>query len=183
MQWLTKAAEQGVVRAQAQLGLLHYFGDDGVPQDYALAAKWLIEAGGKGNADAQNAVGVLNQHGWGMPQNDGLALLWFMKAAEQQHAKAQASLGQAIAVGRGTDRDPITAYMWAKLSADGGEATGEVFLDDLVKGLTKEQIEQGNRKVAEYRAKKGLPVPAPKPGPKMPEVPASFVRPPAVQKP
>ena len=39
---------------------------------------------------------------------------------------------------------------------DGGEATGEVFYDEFVKGLTREQIEQGNKKMDEYRAKKGL---------------------------
>ena len=173
--WLTKAAGQGVARAQAQLGLLHFFGDEGVPQDYALAAKWLTEAAKQGHADAQNTMGVLYQNGWGTFKSDGLALIWWMKAADQQHAKAQASLGQAIALGHGTDRDPVTGYMWVKLAKDAGEATGEVFYEEFVKGLTKEQIAAGEKMVAEYRAKKGLPAPAVRPEPKAPGIPPSVV--------
>ena len=42
--------------AQSNLGSMHYYGD-GVPQDYAEAARWLTKAAEQGYVLAQGALG------------------------------------------------------------------------------------------------------------------------------
>ncbi len=49
--WYRKAAEQGVVDAQNNLGLMYGRGQ-GVPQDYVRAHMWLNLAAANGNANA-----------------------------------------------------------------------------------------------------------------------------------
>jgi hypothetical protein len=49
---IRKAAEQGLAYSQYVLGGIYYNGD-GVPQDYAEAAKWYRKAAKQGDASAQ----------------------------------------------------------------------------------------------------------------------------------
>lgn len=78
-EWLP-AAEQGDRRAQYQIGVLYYRGQ-GVPQDFAEAAKWFRRAAERGDADAQFNLGLLYVDGKGMPKDFVRALMWFDLAA------------------------------------------------------------------------------------------------------
>ena len=53
-EWWTKAAEQGHVEAQYELGCLFYTGERGVLQDYEKAVYWLGKAKEKGHEGAKN---------------------------------------------------------------------------------------------------------------------------------
>ena len=55
---------------------MHYFGE-GVPQDYAEAAKWSRKAAEQGNAMAQSNLGLMYENGHGVPQDDVQAYMWF----------------------------------------------------------------------------------------------------------
>lgn len=52
MEWFKKAADQGNVDAQNNLGVMYYTGE-GVPKDMAKAREWLRKAAAQGNADAK----------------------------------------------------------------------------------------------------------------------------------
>jgi len=70
--WPRKAAEQGDVDAEDNLGAM-YSNGHGVPQDYAQAIVWFRKAAQQGNADAQYNLGVMCQDGPGVPQDYVLA--------------------------------------------------------------------------------------------------------------
>jgi TPR repeat protein len=82
--WYTKAAEQGHVQAQYELGKLYLFsGDDEVPQDYKQSVYWHTKAAEQGHILAQNNLGHNYQYGDGAPQDYKQAFFWYTKAAEQ----------------------------------------------------------------------------------------------------
>jgi TPR repeat protein len=78
--WLRKAADQGEVRAQLNLGIMYHNGQ-GVLQDYAQAATWLRKAADQGDVDAQVRLGVEYAAGGGVPQDYVQAHMWFNLAA------------------------------------------------------------------------------------------------------
>jgi TPR repeat protein len=52
VEWFKKAADQGNVDAQNNLGVMYYTGE-GVPKDIAKAREWFRKAAAQGNADAK----------------------------------------------------------------------------------------------------------------------------------
>jgi len=86
VEFYRKAAEQGDVSAQFNLGFLYAKGQD-VPQDYAKAAAWFGKAAEQGDAKSQYVMGHLYEQGKGVPQDDAKAAEWFRKAAAQGYAK------------------------------------------------------------------------------------------------
>ena len=76
--WYRKAAEQGVVGAQYNLGTMYVFGQ-GVAKDYAEAVKWFRKAADQGYVEAQYNLGVSYRDGQGVAQDFHEALTWFRK--------------------------------------------------------------------------------------------------------
>ena len=88
--WYTKAAEQGHVQAQYELGRLYLFsGDDEVPQDYKQSVYWYTKAAEQGHILAQNKLGNIYEYGEEAPQDYKQAFFWYTKAAEQGHVFAE----------------------------------------------------------------------------------------------
>ena len=73
-------AEQGDVRAQAQLGLMYWAGL-GVPEDDAEAAKWYRLAAEQGDQAAQFNLGSMYLKGRGVIKDYVQAHMWFNIAA------------------------------------------------------------------------------------------------------
>jgi len=130
---LEKAARQGDVKAQYELGVLAVQPETGQP-DYGKAAYWFREAAVQGNQSAQYNLGVLYEHGLGVGQDDVRALLWYHSAAEQGHARAQYNLGVFYAQGRGIPTDYGEAQRSFKRSADQGIAKAFYNLAILAEG-------------------------------------------------
>ena len=86
--WYRRAAEQGHVYAQSNLGIMYAEGR-GVPRDYAEAVRWYRKAAEQGDAEAQGNLGVMYQLGRGVPQDYAEAVRWYRKAAEQGEANSQ----------------------------------------------------------------------------------------------
>lgn len=101
--WYRKAAEQGQVFAQFNLGMM-YFNGQGVAKDYSQAVAWSRLAAEQGHVQAQYFLGWMYTNGLGVVQDDWQALSWIRKAAEQGHVKAQVSLSAMYAQGRGRHR-------------------------------------------------------------------------------
>jgi hypothetical protein len=76
------AANNGEVYSQITLAYMYYQGQ-GVPQNFAQAAKLFRQAAETGNALAQNNLGFMYSNGQGMLQNYVLAHMWYNLAASQ----------------------------------------------------------------------------------------------------
>jgi TPR repeat protein len=95
------AAERGDLLSQYRLSMAYRFGTAGVPQNDALALRWLKSAAGGGLADAQMALGDVFAYGQlGQPKQADEALLWWRKAAEQGGTDAQVYLAGQLEDGR-----------------------------------------------------------------------------------
>ncbi len=86
-------AEGGLAPAQFNLGDMRLEGK-GVPQDYALAAKWHRKAAEQGFPMAQYRLGQLYAEGKGVEKNEALAVKWFNKAAEAGVTLPQTGAGE-----------------------------------------------------------------------------------------
>jgi TPR repeat protein len=73
-----------------------YYEGEGVPQDYAEAARWYRLAAEQGNADAQDILGLMYANGAGVAEDAAEALRWWREAAEQGHALAQTKVAWVL---------------------------------------------------------------------------------------
>ena len=87
-------------------------------RSYEKAAK-------KGNADAQNNLGVCYESGRGVQQDYAKAVFWYEKSAEQGNAYAQYNLGVCYYNGRGVQQDYAKAVFWYAKSAEQGDADAQ----------------------------------------------------------
>jgi TPR repeat protein len=79
-----------------------------------LEAKLIRIAAARGEAEAQNNLGVMYANGRGVPQDYAEAVSWFRKAAEQGHAS-----------GRGVPQDYAEAVSWFRKAAEQGHASAQ----------------------------------------------------------
>ena len=127
IQSLWTRAEQGDAKAQYSLGVAYRKGD-GVPQDYAKAAKWYRHAAEQGHAEAQYNLGVMYAEGRGVAQDYSEAVKWTRLAAEQGIAEAQYNLGVAYATAAGVPQDSAEAVKWVRRAAEQGYAEAQLLL-------------------------------------------------------
>jgi len=98
IKWLRKAAEQGHIEAQYQLGKAYAVNfnlhEDGTmePIDHAEGFKWLHRAAEQGHVEAMFLIGMCHQHSWGVPEEMEVAIKWLRKAAERGHVGAANTL-------------------------------------------------------------------------------------------
>ena len=92
MEWYRKAAEQGNISAQVNLGLMYDEGR-GVPKNFMAATKWFRKAAEQGDASAQNNLGVAYGNGRGVPKDEIEGLAWFNIAAASGDAGAVKNRG------------------------------------------------------------------------------------------
>ncbi|MCI0701156.1 MAG: serine/threonine-protein kinase [Planctomycetia bacterium] len=131
-EWYEKAAAQGNVNAQNNLGVLYARGE-GVEQDYAKAREWYEKAAEQGHAPAQFNLGGLYAAGQGVPQDYVKAREWYEKAAEQNHASAQSNLGRLYKYGRGVEKNLDTALAWFRKAAANGNTRATKSVERLEK--------------------------------------------------
>ena len=117
---LRARAEQGDADAQYTLALRYDYGE-GVPQDYAEAARWYRLAAEQGDADAQNNLGVMYDAGEGVPEDNAEAVRWYRMAAEQGDASAQYNLGVMYDSGEGVPEDDEAAVRWYREAGEQGD--------------------------------------------------------------
>lgn len=89
--WFLKAAQQGDVFAQYQIGTFYSEGL-GLPQDHDKATAYFYEAAKKGDIKAQYQMGVAYYKGNGVSKNTEKALEWLMMAAEKGDKSAETYL-------------------------------------------------------------------------------------------
>jgi uncharacterized protein len=93
--------------------------------DYANALRLWLPLAERGDAGAQNNVGIMYSSGQGVPRNAAVALNWFRKSANQGNANAQAGLGFGYSKGEGVPQDNEAALGWFRKAADQGSAIAQ----------------------------------------------------------
>jgi TPR repeat protein len=121
------ALERGDATAQATLGAIYLRGQ-GVPVDYAAAARLFRGAAEEGHAAAQNALGLLYAGGLGVAQDYAQAVSWYRRAAEQGAPEHQFDLAVMYDNGLGVERNPALAAEWYGKAAAQGFAEAEASL-------------------------------------------------------
>lgn len=153
----TPLAKKGHTEAQYLLGLMYYTGQ-GVPQDYRTSAEWHQKAAAKGKADAQYILGSMYFTGQGVDQDQTQAVDWFRKAATQGHGEAQYLLGLMYKNhAAGMPKDLVLAYMLWNLAAANGSANASDQRAQIVRRMTKAQIDEGQALSSNWKV--GTPLP------------------------
>ncbi|MEM8981142.1 MAG: tetratricopeptide repeat protein [Pseudomonadota bacterium] len=116
----------------------------------ARAALW--PAARSGNADAEELIGVMYALGLGVDQDPIRAFDWYLRSAMKGHPGAQSGVGWYYEVGLGMPApDLVRAYLWYVLSAIGGDPDAAISQDEVVKKMTKAEIEKAHELIDDYR--------------------------------
>ncbi len=157
---LRPAAEAGDARAMILLGNMYMEGH-GVGQDTKEAFGLYHTAALKENTDGMVAVATLYQTGNGVPANTPLAVGWFERAARL--GDMDAALVYAIHMYQGSHGkdydikpDHEASYRWFKIVALHSNnkkqvAAAQFSADKIAKSLTKDEVIQGDREVANWK--------------------------------
>lgn len=89
-------ADTGNAQAQSLMGLMHFFGQ-GVPQNYAVALRWLHLAAAQSEPKAQFKLGSMHANGQGVKRDKVRAAMWFILASNSGHLKAKNELNKISA--------------------------------------------------------------------------------------
>lgn len=122
--WFQKAADQGHILAQLELGNLVYDGK-GVNPNYEYAAKLYESAAEQDIEQAQLMLGYMYYCGIGVAEDHSKSLNYFYKAATNGNPIAQCEVGKAYEYGKGVDQDLSIAIEWYTKSATQGYADAQ----------------------------------------------------------
>lgn len=146
----TPLAELGNADAQRELGWM-YENRQGVPQDYAAAAKWYSLAAEQGDANARNLLGLMYEEGRGVPQDYNEAVKWYSAAAEQSDPYAQFNLGKMYLHGWGVAQDYVQAHMLFNIAfSQSQHPRHRRFRDEVAALMTAEKIAESQRLAREW---------------------------------
>ena len=91
VKWVRMAADQGLAKAQFNMGYF-YFNGIGVKRDVEEAVKWWVMSANQGFLEAQLILGSLYENGDGVSKNAAEAINWYGLAAKNGSLKAQEAL-------------------------------------------------------------------------------------------
>jgi len=117
---LLKAAEMGVLEAQAELAAFYYDLDD---PDYENAHRWFAEAAKAGDSHCQCMLGYNYLLGEGTGQDLGKAFQWFLKSALNGDVDGMSQTGQAYIDGSGIPQDYEEGERWLRAAVALGSLT------------------------------------------------------------
>jgi TPR repeat protein len=138
--WITRAANQGYVPAEYELGRIYLYGR-GVNIDYAEALVWERKAAEKGDPRAQRDLAFMYERGFGVAADPAKAAEWNRKAAMQGNAEGQLHLAKGLDEGVGVSKDAEQARQWYAKAARQEQPAAQL-------ELARESAGQGNCPVA-----------------------------------
>jgi len=153
LKWLTFGAKNGVATAQVTLGVTYLEGD-GVPRQYAEAARLFLAAAtqntewAKSNISvhmAQWLLGDLYRSGKGVAVDYMEAAKWYRLAADSGVPDAQFATGRALFNGEGVPPDYSEGVKYYRLAAEQGNwqaqgALGAVYFSGAV-GVPQDYVQ------------------------------------------
>jgi hypothetical protein len=143
--WYKKAANQGHVGAQYQLGSFHTIGY-GVQRSNAEATKWFLKAGNQGHLDSQVLLGNYYYEGryFVGPEykytsddqpNYAESMKWYKKASDQGHVESAFKIACIYKNGLGVAKNDAEATKWFQKAADRGHFYSKrILFDKIEKG-------------------------------------------------
>jgi TPR repeat protein len=146
--YYTKAAEQGNVEAQYNLGNL-YQKYPKMKFNYRHAFKWYTASAQGGNIAAQKSLAYFYVKGLATDIDYETALLWYTKAAESGDTESQVILGKSYRKGDYIKQDLPMAVKWYSRAALQGNVVAQNCLSQLHQQgmLNSIELDQG---MAEY---------------------------------
>jgi len=158
--WYRKAAEHGIAEAQNSLGSLYQFGE-GVAQNDTEAVKWYQKAVDQGHVEASTNLGYMYDMGLGVKQDKQKAAALYLAGADKGSLNAMLDLGVLYSEGSGVEKDLVEAYKWLELARFYTTTSPNMrlkwrvrgVLDDVKKGMTREQIDRGEQLAREWSEK------------------------------
>jgi len=96
--------------------------------DFATAARIYQTLAERGDANAQNNLGVMYVNGQGTRRDYNQAVKWFRQAAALGSPAAQFNLGETYFRGRGVEQDLLAAARWYSRAAEQGYAQAQFTL-------------------------------------------------------
>lgn len=134
-EWYRKAAEAGVVQAQANYGL-YLQSSKGDERDERAALSWFVRAAEQGDVDTQNYLGLCYMDGrCGVEKDDVEAARWWALAAEAGDPDATADLARCYKNGCGVPKNDALALDYFMSAAAMGSETAQAELRN--RGLGK----------------------------------------------
>jgi GAF domain/PilZ domain/Sel1 repeat len=109
------------------------------PSVETASLEQLTQMAEKGDASAQNLLGLRYVSGEGVRQDEHEAVRWFTKAAEQGNVSAQSKLGSIYFRGREIPQNLNQAYFWMVLARANGDETSKVMAPIVAARLTRGQ--------------------------------------------
>ena len=153
--WFERAANNGLVRAQAQLGQLQQAlaesPNSSLDARRSLresSANWLRKAAEAGDANGQFYYGVALQKAWGVPRDLEAAVQWFERASAQNYAAAQLELGRCYAWGLGVTSSNEKAREYYILAKANGAKEAITLLNELKASLPASSTSKSSSKKA-----------------------------------
>ena len=148
MEAFAKAAREELARQRGSQPMV----EGGQTPQYEIGA--LKSSAEKGDARAQNSLGICYGNGQGVAKDEVEAAKWFRKAAEQNCASAQCSLGWCYHNGQGVAKDEAEAVKWYRKAAEQNYADAQYNLGLCYangRGVVKDEVEavRWYRKAAE----------------------------------
>ena len=93
VKWFRRAAEQGEVDAQVNLGFMYGKGQ-GVATDYQQAFNWYRKAAEQGDENGEYALGVIYSNGRGVPKDLVRSYMWYSISAASSAGTDQQDAAQ-----------------------------------------------------------------------------------------
>jgi len=146
---MQQAVKAGNEHAAVLLGEIYYTGEhaDGIP-DFAKAYEVLLGPAGKGNAAAQNTVGVILRDGRIGSKDMDSARVWFEKAALQGNPKACTNLFELWDYQSENRFARIEAIRWLLVANELDEVMAKYQYEDIKSSVSHEE-EKVARQLAE----------------------------------
>lgn len=129
--WLEKAAAQGFVTAQFDLGQGWETGRFAARPDLRRALEWYERAALAGSTAAQLEMGTAHYLGRGRPRAAATALAWYRQAAVQGDEGAMYLVASMYEAGEGAAADERLARYWYERAAQAGDVAARVKLQAL----------------------------------------------------
>ncbi len=108
-----------------EVGQNHYYGKNGIKQNFSEAAYWYLKAADAGQSSAQNSIGYMYLKGSGVKQNYAAAVQWLTKSAEQANTDGQSNLAFMYQEGLGVKKDLVKALDLYRKAAEAGQAAAQ----------------------------------------------------------
>jgi TPR repeat protein len=151
VEWIRKAADQGLSDAQAAYGVILLRGDYATKPDPAAAAGYLKPAAETGNLEAMNALGLMHQTGNGVVYDLSASERFFRQAAMRGHVKAQANLGEHLNPLSKKPDQRVEALAWLFIAEEADDAVAKKLLAIKSQAISRDDAAAGKKKAAEIK--------------------------------